>query len=126
MPKRKKNKILVADDHEEIRNLMVEAISFLGCEVAQASDGEEALKMIQKDKPDILVLDINMPKIDGFEVLRRIKSRASTKDIYVIVFTVRSRSRDVKKGYELGADVYFEKPRDPIPEVQKALELINS
>ena len=124
--RKKKNKILVADDNEEIRNLLAEAVSFPGCEVSKASDGEETLKLILKNKPDILILDINMPKKNGFEVLRTIKSRKTTKDIYVIVYTVRSRPKDVKLGYELGANVYFEKPRDVIPEVKKALELIIS
>ena len=123
---KKKKKVLVVDDHKDIRDLLAEAVSQLNCEVSKASDGEEALKMILKDKPDILLLDINMPKINGFEVLRKVKSREATKDIYVIVFTVRSRPNDVDMGYKLGADVYFDKPRDVIPEVIKALELINS
>ena len=84
MSKRKKNKILVADDNEEIRDLLAEAVSFPGCEVSKASDGEETLKMILKDKPDLLILDINMPKKNGFEVLRKIKGRKTTKNIYVI------------------------------------------
>lgn len=120
------NKILIAEDNLDIQELLAEAVAFEGCEISVASDGDEALKMIMKDKPHILILDINMPKKNGFEVLRTVKSRKTTKDIYVIVFSVRSRPKDVKMGYELGADVYFDKPRDVVPEVKKALELINS
>ena len=120
------SKILVVEDNLDIQELLAEAVSFEGCEVSVASNGDEALKMIMKSKPDILILDINMPKKNGFEVLRTVKSRKTTKDIYVIVFTVRSRPKDVKLGYELGADVYFDKPRDVIPEVKKAIELLNS
>ena len=73
-----------------------------------------------------MILDINMPKKNGFEVLRTIKGRKTTQDIFVIVFTVRSRPKDVKLGYELGADVYFDKPRDVIPEVQKAIDMLKN
>ncbi len=116
--------ILVVEDNLDIQELLAEAVSLPGCDVWVASNGDEALKMILKEKPDIMILDINMPKKNGFEVLRMVKSRKTTEDIYTIVFTVRSRPTDIKLGYELGANVYFDKPRDVIPEVKKAIELI--
>lgn len=122
----KLNNILIAEDNDDIRELMAGAISYLNCEVSVASNGEEALKMIKKDKPDILILDIKMPKKNGFEVLKEIKKSKITKDIYVIVFTVRVRAQDIEMGYALGADVYFCKPRDIIPEVKKALKLVDA
>ena len=118
--------ILVVEDNLDIQELMAEAISFLDCNVDVASDGDEAMKKVLKNKPDIMILDINMPKKNGFEVLRTIKGRKTTQDIFVIVFTVRSRPKDVKLGYELGADVYFDKPRDVIPEVQKAIDMLKN
>lgn len=118
--------VLVVEDNLDIQELMAEAISFLDCNVDVAANGDEAMKKVLKKKPDIMILDINMPKKNGFEVLRTIKGRKTTQDIYVIVFTVRSRPKDVKMGYELGADVYYDKPRDVIPEVQKAIEMIKA
>lgn len=118
--------ILIVEDNLDIQELLAEAISFLDCTVDVASNGDEAIKKVMKQKPDIMILDINMPKKNGFDVLRTIKGRKTTQDVYVIVFTVRSRPKDVKMGYELGADVYFDKPRDVVPEVKKAIEIIKA
>jgi DNA-binding response OmpR family regulator len=118
--------VLIVEDNLDIQELMAEAVSYLDCTVDTASNGDDAMKKVMKKKPDIMVLDINMPKKNGFEVLRTLKGRKTTQDVYVIVFTVRSRPKDVKMGYELGADVYFDKPRDVIPEVKKAIELIKA
>lgn len=118
--------ILIVEDNLDIQELMAEAVSYLDCSVDTASNGDEAMKKVMKKKPDIMILDINMPKKNGFEVLRTLKGRKTTQDVYVIVFTVRSRAKDVKMGYDLGADVYFDKPRDVIPEVKKAIELIKA
>ena len=102
-------KLLVIDDEKEMADTIKSALTARGYEVVSAFDGEEGLKKIQSEKPDLVICDIRMPKIDGWEVLRKMREDAA-KWIPVIMVTVLKDPSDVKKGYEHQADYYVTKP----------------
>jgi adenylate cyclase len=105
-------RILVVDDNEMNRDILVTRLAAHGYELAQAADGEEALSSIAQHRPDLVLLDVMMPKLDGFEVCRRVKGDASLPFIPIILVTARADSVDVIAGLEAGADEYLAKPID--------------
>ena len=105
--------ILVADDDRDILDLLAFRLERAGYEVVSASDGEEALRLAVDRKPDLAVLDVMMPKLDGYEVTRRMRADESTKRIPVILLTARVQEHDVARGFEVGADEYMKKPFSP-------------
>ena len=103
-------KVLVADDEEVIRKLLRIHLVKWGYDVIEAVDGEEALEQLGKEDFDLLICDIMMPNKDGWEVLKEVKTNPKTKDIIVIVLTVKNEDTDMFKGYDLGANYYMTKP----------------
>jgi len=103
-------KALVVDDDRVLAELVTFALHRAGFEVIQASDGEAALRRWEEEEPDVIVLDVNMPKVDGFAVCRRIRAQADTP---IIMLTVRGEEDDIVRGLELGADDYVPKPFSP-------------
>ena len=104
--------ILVVDDERLIRNTLSQAIELFGYQVLQASDGEEALEILVETPPDLILLDIMMPNMDGRELLRRLRSHTTTQAIPVILLTALSDNKDIVEGLELGADDYLTKAVD--------------
>ena len=102
--------ILVVDDEPDTVRLARRLLELAGLEVITAYDGEEALKKVYDERPKLVLLDIKIPKIDGYEVCRRIKSDENLKDIIVIMFTAKVFEKDRKKGIAMGADAYVTKP----------------
>lgn len=111
----KKVKILVVEDEADIRELIAFnfEISSQNTEVFRAKDGEEAIVIAKKEHPDIIILDVMLPEMDGFEVCRNLKENRSTREIPIIMLTARSDDSDVVKGFEIGADDYITKPFSP-------------
>src|SRR5215218_1033170 len=105
-------KILVVDDNEANRDILDTRLKAHGYNVLQAADGEEALAATREHLPDLILLDIMMPKIDGIEVCRRIKADATLPFTPIILVTAKSDSKDVVAGLEAGADEYLIKPLD--------------
>ncbi|MCE5190947.1 MAG: response regulator [Actinomycetia bacterium] len=105
--------ILVADDNQQIRMLVTAALRSLGHEIVHAVDGENALEMAIAERPDLVLLDVTMPKLDGFEVLGFLRKRPETADVKVIMLTTAAQKTDLKHGAELGCDEYVTKPFDP-------------
>jgi len=104
-------KILVVDDEPEIVKLVAKLMESRGHSVVIAKDGEEALAAADRERPDLVVLDLNLPKVDGFEVCRRLKSGAGTKHIPVVMLTAAYVSvDDANRGLGIGADEYVVKP----------------
>ncbi|MDR9398311.1 MAG: response regulator [Salibacter sp.] len=103
-------KVLVVDDEPNIIMSLDFLIKKAGYDLFIARNGTEALTIIEDERPDLIVLDIMMPDIDGFEVCRRVKSSEELKDIHVIFLSAKSRQGDIKKGLEIGADNYITKP----------------
>lgn len=106
-------KILVADDNQQIRLLVSAALRLLGHELLLAVDGEEALRIATEEHPDLVLLDVQMPQLDGFEVLSFLRKRPETADIKVVMLTTAAQTADKKRGAELGAIDYVVKPFEP-------------
>jgi DNA-binding response OmpR family regulator len=109
----KERKILVVDDEPFIVELVEINLIKAGYKVITAYDGEEALKKVEEEKPDLIICDVNMPKLDGFEVLKRLKSNMATRYIPVVMLTARAGDEDVFKGWHLKVDQYLTKPFNP-------------
>jgi len=105
--------VLVADDEEDIRSLVAFRLMRAGYEVITAADGEEALLLATTRLPDLVVLDMMMPKATGLEVTRSMREHEATKVIPVILLTARAQEGDVISGFEAGADDYVKKPFSP-------------
>jgi len=107
-----KRKILIVDDAVDTVDLLRKRLNFEGYDTAEAYDGEEALEQVEKYKPDLIILDVMLPKMDGFEVCRRLKSHKQTKYIPVLMLTAKGGVDDKVKGLDVGADDYLGKPFD--------------
>ena len=117
-----KGKILVVDDEIYIVHILDFSLGMEGYEVLTALDGEQALEKARAEKPDLIVLDIMMPKLDGYETCKRLKADPDTKDVPVILLSAKGRNVDQKVGFEVGADDYITKPFSP----RKLVERINA
>jgi DNA-binding response OmpR family regulator len=105
--------VLAADDDEDILALVAFRLGRSGYTVLQAHDGEEALEIARREHPDLAVLDVMMPKMDGFELTRQLRADDSTSGIPIILLTARSQDSDVDEGFDAGADDYLRKPFSP-------------
>ena len=117
-----KGKILVVDDEIYIVHILDFSLGMEGYEVLTALDGEQALEKARAEKPDLIVLDIMMPKLDGYETCKLLKADTATKNIPVILLSAKGRNVDQKIGFEVGADDYITKPFSP----RKLVERINA
>jgi DNA-binding response OmpR family regulator len=108
-----KRKILVTDDEMPVVQIIKTNLELEGYEVLTASNGEEALQQVEAEKPDLIILDVMMPKMDGWEVLSRLKSNPATEDIPVVMLTALSQIEDMDRGARLGNDCYLTKPFEP-------------
>ncbi len=120
-----KKRILLVDDEKDLTyavSLQLEANNF---EVLLASDGQEALEIARRKKPDLIILDLMLPKIDGFKVCRMLKFDEKYKNIPIILFTARAQEADKKLGKEVGADCYITKPFDSKELLAKINELLS-
>ena len=106
-------KILVCDDERHIVRLIQVNLERQGWNVVTAYDGKEGLEKISSEKPDLIVLDVMMPYMDGFEVLKSIRKEPSTEKLPVIMLTAKAQDKDVFEGYHYGADMYLTKPFNP-------------
>jgi len=103
-------KILLVEDQESLLKLESILLTSRGFEVRGVSDGEAALAAIEEDIPDLMLLDIMLPDLDGFEICRMIKEKERTRQIPIIMVTARKSRRDVQLSKEAGADAYITKP----------------
>lgn len=105
--------VLVADDDRDILELVAFRLERAGYDVVTAGDGAEALMMAGEREPDLAVLDVMMPRADGYEVTRTLRANPSTERMPVILLTARVQEGDVQRGFEAGADDYLKKPFSP-------------
>lgn len=106
----KKSKILIVDDAVDTVELLKKRLRFEGYDTAEAYDGEEALKLVPEYNPDLIILDVMMPKLNGYEVCQRLKSDENTKYIPILMLTAKGEVEDKVKGLDIGADHYLAKP----------------
>jgi len=121
-------KILIVDDEAHIRMLIEQTLEELedeGVEFFTAENGEMALEMIQKEKPQLVFLDVMMPKLNGMEVCRRVKKEWKLNDVFIVLLTAKGQETDRQKGQDVGADVYMTKPFDPEELLGKARKVLD-
>ena len=113
-------KILVVDDDVINRDILKTRLEAAGYEVAEAANGEEGINLAQKLPPDLIILDVMMPKVDGLLACRILKANEKTKGIPIVMLTARSQQLEELRGWESGADEYLTKPCDH----QRLLEVV--
>jgi len=120
-------KILIADDEPHIRLLLEQTLEDFedqGVDIQIACNGEEALGIIRTEKPDLVFMDVMMPKMNGFDVCSTVKKELGMKEVYIVMLTAKGQEADRQKGQEAGADTYLTKPFDPDEIVAKATEVL--
>lgn len=103
-------KILIVDDNQDSRELVVKILKNRGYQLIEAIDGEDALEKAMAERPDLILMDISIPKIDGYEVTRRLKSRKEFKYTPIIALTAHAMKGDREKAFEAGCEGYIAKP----------------
>ena len=106
-------KILIAEDEKDIRELIVFSLNFAGFEVVAAVDGQEALEKALEAKPDLIMMDVRMPRMTGYEACRAIKANPQTHAIPVVFLSAKGQDAEVQTGIEAGAAEYIIKPFSP-------------
>jgi CheY-like chemotaxis protein len=109
-------KVLIADDEAYIRLLIeqtLEEFEDQGVEILTANNGEEALQLIQDEQPDLVFLDVMMPKMNGYEVCKAVKQDLKMEHIYIVILTAKGQEFDRQRGEQVGANRYMTKPFDP-------------
>ncbi len=109
---KKPKKILVVDDNQDNRKLVVKVLSKRGYQMVEAVDGEDALSKAVEEMPDLILMDISMPKIDGHEVTKRLKNQNDFKNIPIIAMTAHAMKADKEKALHAGCEDYISKPID--------------
>lgn len=120
-------KILIVDDEDHLRMLIEQTLEELedeGVELLSATNGEEALELIIEEKPNLVFLDVMMPKMNGIEVCRKVKQELKINDVFIIILTAKGQELDKQKGKEVDADIYMTKPFDPDDLLEKARSVL--
>ena len=120
-----KGKILVVDDEINITQILQFSIGAEGYEVITAQNGEEAIEKARREQPDLIILDIMMPRIDGYEACRILKANPLTKNIPVVLLTAKGRDIDKRLGQEVGAIDYIVKPFSPNKLIDRIHQLLS-
>jgi DNA-binding response OmpR family regulator len=106
-------RVLVVDDDEMIRRLITVNLELEGFEVSEAVDGQDCLDVVQRVDPHVVVLDVAMPRLDGLVTTARLRADPSTSGMKIVMVSARAQQADVRRGMEVGVDVYITKPFDP-------------
>lgn len=120
-------KVLIVDDEPFIRLLLQQTLEDLedeGVELITADNGETALEIIRSETPDIVFLDIMMPKMNGFDVCNAVKNGLGITDVYIVLLTAKGQEFDKQKGIDAGADIYMTKPFNPDDVLEKAKNIL--
>ena len=121
-------KLLIVDDEAHIRMLIEQTLEELEDEEVSfftAENGEQALQIIREENPQLVFLDVMMPKMNGMEVCRRVKKELGLNNVFIVLLTAKGQELDRQKGLEVGADLYMTKPFDPEVILNKAREVLN-
>ena len=120
-------KILIAEDERDIRELVSFSLQFGGFSVVQAANGAEAVEYAQKEMPDLILMDVRMPKMTGYEACRQMKTMESVRDIPVVFLSAKGQESEIQTGMEVGAEEYILKPFAPdelVKQVQAVLDRV--
>jgi len=118
-------RILIAEDERDIRDLIAFTLRFAGYEVLTANNGEEAVQMTQKELPDLVLTDVRMPKMTGYEACKQIKADPTTQHIPVVFLSAKGQEAEVQSGMAAGADEYLLKPFAPDQLTRKVAEILS-
>lgn len=117
-------RVLIADDDEGVRQLIRMTLQREEYQILEASDGEEALALAYRHRPHVILLDVMMPKVSGFDVCRQLKEDPATAAIPILMLTVKGQEDDFEEAEIVGADAYFVKPFSPIALLKKVEEIV--
>ena len=120
-------KLLIVDDEPHIRLLLEQTLEELedyDVELLTATNGLEALETIQREKPNLVFLDVMMPKMNGYDVCQKVKGELGMSDIYIIMLTAKGQEFDRSRCKDVGADIYMTKPFDPDEILEKSFEIL--
>lgn len=118
------SKILVTEDERDIRELVAFTLRFAGYEVVTAENGEEGVLMAAQEKPDMILMDVRMPKLTGYEACARIKANPELADIPVVFLSAKGQEAEIRTGLDAGASEYLLKPFGPLELVERVKELM--
>jgi two-component system alkaline phosphatase synthesis response regulator PhoP len=119
-------KILIAEDEPDIRELITLTLQFNGFDVTSARDGAEAVEIAQRGQFDLILMDVRMPRMTGYEACRRLRELDTTKDIPIIFLSAKGQEAEVQQGLQAGADQYILKPFAPDMLSRKIKEVLNN
>ena len=117
--------ILVAEDERDIRELIAFTLQFAGHSITQARNGEEALALAQENPPDLIMTDVRMPKMTGYEVIRALKDIETVRNVPVIILSAKGQDEEVEAGRDAGAADYILKPFAPDELTQRVGEILS-
>ena len=120
-------KILIVDDEVHIRTLLEQTLEELedeGVELLSADNGADALEIIRTERPNLVFLDVMMPKMNGFDVCQRVRGELGPDGVYIVLLTAKGQEFDRQRGAEVGADLYMTKPFDPDELLDKAKDVL--
>ena len=117
-------KIVIAEDERDIRDLITFTLQFAGHEVIPAANGAEAVEAVRREHPDIVLMDVRMPRLTGYEACRQLKADEATKDIPVVFLSAKGQESEVKEGLAAGAIDYILKPFSPDQLTARVAELL--
>ncbi len=117
-------RVLVVDDSDVIRTLIAVNLEMEGFEVIQAADGQEALEKVIDVRPDVITIDVKMPRLDGFDTVERLRADPRTHDLKIAMVTACAQVDDLRRGEKIGVDAYVTKPFDPTALVRTVRELV--
>ena len=123
-PAMHEKRILVVDDEPNVIKSLTFVLRKEGYDVSSATDGEDAMAKIQESKPNLMFLDVMMPKKNGYEVCQEVKSNSSLSDVHIIMLTAKGQEADREKGLNAGADEFMTKPFSPMMVIAKVKELL--
>ena len=117
-------KILIAEDERDIRDLVAFTLRFAGHEVFAASNGEEAVEMASKVNPDLILMDVRMPRMTGYEACKFLKASPDLKDIPVVFLSAKGQESEIQQGLDAGAEAYLLKPFAPDQLTNRVKEIL--
>ncbi len=118
-------RILIAEDERDIRELITFTLEFGGFQVIAAANGQEAVELARQHRPDLIILDVRMPKMTGYEACRILKSQEETRSIPVVFLSAKGQEAEIRQGMEAGADAYIIKPFAPDELLQQVQAILS-
>ncbi len=118
-------RILVAEDEKDIRELIAFTLRFAGFDVLLATNGAEAVEVAEAERPDLVILDVRMPKMSGYEACRRLKENPRTASLPIVFLSAKGQDSEIQQGLESGAEEYILKPFAPDELIQQVQDILN-